>query len=124
MSRASNAASIDAVNGHSSDADGSGVRTWSRRNGALPVAEEQLHLLNRRHARRFHFVYTPKHASWGNGRDLVSLLSRRVLRHASFRSRRELENAVRAFSASGTARRTRSVDVPRRLRAASATLGA
>jgi transposase len=53
---------------------------------------------NRRHGGRFHFVYTPKHASWVNQVEIwFSVLARRVLKHASFRSRLELEEAVRAF---------------------------
>lgn len=52
----------------------------------------------RRHGGRFHFVYTPKHASWVNQVEVwFSLLARRVLRHASFPTRRDLEAAVRAF---------------------------
>lgn len=55
---------------------------------------------NQRHGGRFHFVYTPKHASWVNQVEVwFSLLARGVLRHASFASRRELEAAVRAFIA-------------------------
>jgi transposase len=55
---------------------------------------------NRRHRGRFHFVYTPKHASWVNQVEIwFSVLARRVLRHASFATRRELEAAVRAFIA-------------------------
>lgn len=53
---------------------------------------------NRRHAGRFHFVYTPKHASWVNQVEIwFSLLSRGVLRHASFPTRQDLERSVRAF---------------------------
>ena len=53
---------------------------------------------NERHRGRFHFVYTPKHASWVNQVEIwFSLLSRGALRHASFETRRELEAAVRAF---------------------------
>lgn len=53
---------------------------------------------NRRHRLRFHFVYTPKHASWVNQVEVwFSLLARRVLKHASFCGLRELEGAVRAF---------------------------
>lgn len=55
---------------------------------------------NERHRGRFHFVHTPLHASWVNQVEIwFSLLARRVLRHASFRTKRELENAVRAFIA-------------------------
>jgi len=40
---------------------------------------------NERHARRFTFVHTPKHASWLNQIECwFSILERRILRHASF----------------------------------------
>jgi hypothetical protein len=53
---------------------------------------------NERHGGRFHFVHTPLHASWVNQVEIwFSLLARGVLRHSSFRTRRELEDAVRAF---------------------------
>jgi transposase len=55
---------------------------------------------NERHGGRFHFVHTPLHASWVNQVEIwFSLLARRVLRNASFQTRRELEAAVRAFIA-------------------------
>lgn len=55
---------------------------------------------NARHGGRFHFVYTPKHASWVNQIEIwFSILSRRVLRHASFRSVQELTERVLAFIA-------------------------
>jgi transposase len=53
---------------------------------------------NSRHGGRFHFVYTPKHASWVNQIEIwFSILARRVLRHASFRSVDELTARVRDF---------------------------
>jgi transposase len=53
---------------------------------------------NERHGGRFHFVYTPKHASWVNQIEIwFSILWRGALRHASFNSTRELERAVLAF---------------------------
>jgi transposase len=53
---------------------------------------------NARHGGRFHFVYTPKHASWVNQIEVwFSILARRLLKNASFATRRELERAVRAF---------------------------
>jgi hypothetical protein len=53
---------------------------------------------NERQGGRFHFIYTPKHASWVNQVEIwFSVLARRVLKHASFVSRSELEAAVRAF---------------------------
>lgn len=40
---------------------------------------------NERHGNRFHFVYTPKHASWMNQVEIwFSILQRRVLQHATF----------------------------------------
>lgn len=53
---------------------------------------------NARHGGRFHFVYTPLHASWVNQIELwFSILARRVLKHASFRSAKELTARVLAF---------------------------
>lgn len=53
---------------------------------------------NARHGGRFHFVYTPLHASWMNQIEVwFSILQRRVLRHGSFSSRADLEAAVRGF---------------------------
>jgi transposase len=61
---------------------------------------ERWQQFNERHRGRFHFVYTPKHASWVNQVEIwFSLLSRGALRHASFETKRELEAAVRAFIA-------------------------
>lgn len=59
---------------------------------------ERWNEFNRRHGGRFHFVHTPKHASWVNQVEIwFSILSRSVLRHASFASKRKLEDTVRAF---------------------------
>ncbi len=53
---------------------------------------------NARHGERFHFVYTPKHASWVNQVEVwFSILQRRVLKHASFPTRDALKGAVLAF---------------------------
>ncbi len=53
---------------------------------------------NERHGNRFHFVYTPKHASWVNQIEIwFSILARKALKHASFSSTRELNAAVRRF---------------------------
>jgi transposase len=53
---------------------------------------------NKRHGERFHFVYTPLHASWVNQIEMwFSILARRVLKHASFRSVDELATRVLAF---------------------------
>ena len=51
-----------------------------------------------RHGKRFHFHFTPLHASWVNQIELwFSILSRRCLRNASFRSTDGLRDAVLAF---------------------------
>jgi transposase len=53
---------------------------------------------NKRHRRRFRFVHTPLHASWVNQVELwFSILQRRMLKHASFRSTDELNRAVLGF---------------------------
>ena len=49
---------------------------------------------------RVRFVYTPKHCSWLNQVEIwFSILSRRALKRASFRSVEELQEALRAFVA-------------------------
>ena len=51
-----------------------------------------------RHKGRFHFVYTPLHASWMNQVEVwFGILQRRVLRDSSFTSTRELDAAVLCF---------------------------
>jgi len=53
---------------------------------------------NQRHGQRLHFHYTPLHASWVNQIECwFSMLSRRVLRHGSFRHQTELAAAVSDF---------------------------
>lgn len=53
---------------------------------------------NRRHGGRFHFVYTPLHASWVNQVEIwFSILQRRVLRHGSFADQAALRAAVLGF---------------------------
>jgi transposase len=55
---------------------------------------------NARQGGRFHFVHTPKHASWVNQVEIwFSLLARAALKNASFASLHELETAVRAYIA-------------------------
>lgn len=53
---------------------------------------------NRRHRGRFHFVYTPLHASWVNQVELFfSIVARRVLRYGVFTSLADLEQKVQGF---------------------------
>jgi len=59
---------------------------------------ERWALFNQAHGDRFHFHFTPLHASWVNQIECwFSVLARRVLRHGSFRSVAELSAAVTAF---------------------------
>ncbi len=53
---------------------------------------------NRAHGGRFHFVYTPLHASWVNQVEVwFSILERRVLRHGSFADVPQLAEVVLGF---------------------------
>ncbi|MCP4243587.1 MAG: IS630 family transposase [bacterium] len=53
---------------------------------------------NQRHGGRFHFHYTPIHASWVNQIELwFGIFHRRVLRHGVFNSLDELDKAVLGF---------------------------
>jgi len=53
---------------------------------------------NRRHGGRFHFVFTPLHASWVNQVEIwFSILQRRVLRYGSFDDRKMLADHVMGF---------------------------
>ena len=53
---------------------------------------------NQRHGERFHFVHTPKHASWVNQIEIwFSILHRRVLKHGSFSGVPALRQAVLGF---------------------------
>lgn len=54
---------------------------------------------NERHGGRFHFVYTPMHASWLNQVEIwFSILQRRVLQHGDFASCEQQRAAVAGFS--------------------------
>ena len=51
-----------------------------------------------RHGGRFHFVYTPLHASWVNQIEIwFSIVRRRLLKHASFTSTEELSQRLLGF---------------------------
>ncbi len=53
---------------------------------------------NQRHGNRFHFHFTPLHASWVNQVELwFGIYSRRVLRRASFSSIAQLKEKSKAF---------------------------
>ncbi|MEM9731764.1 MAG: IS630 family transposase [Myxococcota bacterium] len=64
--------------------DGNTVQRWSD--------------FNERHGGRFHFVFTPKHASWMNQVEIwFSILHRRVLQHGDFATRERQRWQVEAF---------------------------
>ena len=74
--------------------------------GAVHVVWDNLNIhrgvrwseFNRGHGARFHFHFTPLHASWVNQIECwFSLLARRALRHRSFASTAALSAAVTAF---------------------------
>lgn len=53
---------------------------------------------NERHGGRFRFLYTPLHASWVNQVEIwFAILTRRVLKHGSFRTAAQLQQAVLGF---------------------------
>lgn len=53
---------------------------------------------NRRHHNRFHFLWTPIHASWVNQIEIwFSILQRRVLKHGNFHSVCDLASEVNGF---------------------------
>ena len=102
---------LDGLNTHFSESlvrlvagmeDGSGVATElgvKGKEGILKnVESRRAFLSNPDH--RVRFVYTPKHCSWMNQIEIwFSILSRRALKRASFRSVDELKTALREFIA-------------------------
>jgi len=71
---------------------------WDNLNIHYDGADQRWTAFNRRHGGRFHFVYTPLHASWVNQVEIFfSILGKRVLRHASFGSRDESMLAIDRF---------------------------
>lgn len=58
---------------------------WDNLNIHYDGADERWSRFNRRHGRRFHFVFTPKHAYWRNQVEIwFSILQRRILKHEDF----------------------------------------
>ena len=53
---------------------------------------------NEAHGNRFHFIYTPLHASWVNQVEIwFSILQRRVIRYGDFATREELQARIEGF---------------------------
>jgi len=73
---------------------------WDNLNIHYDGRDQRWTQFNERHGNRFHFVYTPLHASWVNQIEIwFSILQRRILRHGSFCSVADLNNRVMAFIA-------------------------
>jgi transposase len=71
---------------------------WDNLNIHFDGPDKRWTQFNVKHGERFHFVYTPIHASWLNQVEIwFSIIERRVLRYGSFNSPRQLEEAVHGF---------------------------
>lgn len=71
---------------------------WDNLNIHYDGSDDRWTKFNQRHGNRFHFVYTPKHASWLNQIEIwFSILQRRVLRLGSFDSLDAQARRVEAF---------------------------
>jgi transposase len=71
---------------------------WDNLNIHCEGRDERWTRFNQRHRRRFHFVYTPKHASWVNQIEIwFSILHRRVLKLGSFDGVPALRAAVLSY---------------------------
>ena len=71
---------------------------WDNLNIHYDGKDERWTRFNARHSNRFHFVYTPLHASWVNQIEIwFSLLQRRVLRHGDFPDADALRRAVLGY---------------------------
>jgi len=73
---------------------------WDNLNIHYDGASARWTQFNQRHGNRFHFHYTPIHASWLDQVELwFGILQRRVLRYGVFNSLEELDQAVLGFIA-------------------------
>ncbi len=73
---------------------------WDNLNIHLDGSEQRWTRFNARHGNRFHFHYTPLHASWVNQIELFfGILQKRVLRYGVFDSLDELDRTVLGFIA-------------------------
>lgn len=71
---------------------------WDNLNTHYDGREERWTRFNERQGGRFHFIYTPLHASWMNQIEIwFSILQRRVLKYGSFDTPERLKNAVESF---------------------------
>lgn len=71
---------------------------WDNLNTHYDGKDNRWTEFNARHGGRFHFVYTPIHASWMNQVECwFSILQRRILRYGSFESKEVLREIVEGF---------------------------
>jgi transposase len=71
---------------------------WDNLNTHYDGPEERWTRFNERHGGRFHFVYTPMHASWLNQVEIwFSILHRRVLKYGSFDTAERQQHEIEAF---------------------------
>jgi transposase len=73
---------------------------WDNLNIHFDGADDRWTSFNQRHGQRFHFHYTPIHASWVNQVELfLGILHKRLLRYGVYRSVDELTAAIEGFVA-------------------------
>lgn len=71
---------------------------WDNLNTHYDGKDQRWKAFNRRHGNRFHFVYTPKHASWMNQVEIwFSILQRRVIKYGDFSSPQKQAQRVLGF---------------------------
>lgn len=71
---------------------------WDNLNTHYDGPEERWTNFNAHHGGRFHFVFTPKHASWMNQVEIwFSILHRRILRVGDFKDAEQQKSAVEGF---------------------------
>jgi len=71
---------------------------WDNLNIHYDGTDHRWSRFNRRHGKRFQFVYTPKHASWMNQVEIwFSILQRRLLKHGDFGSSEAQAARILAF---------------------------
>jgi transposase len=71
---------------------------WDNLNVHYDGKDDRWTEFNARHDGRFHFVYTPKHASWMNQVEIwFSILHRRVIRHGDFKSPAHQKSIVEGY---------------------------
>jgi len=83
---------------YEADSEGEVYVVWDNLNTHYDGPDRRWTEFNDRHGGRFHFVYTPLHASWMNQVEVwFSILQRRLLRYGSFDSPADLAHQVHWF---------------------------